>query len=387
VVCVGCPESRIDTARVRNFLKENGWSITNELKNADLILFRTCGLTERTAGDSLQIIRKIRAEKRPDAKFIVWGCLPKIDPQALRAEYEGVTFGEREVTILNKILEAKKPIEEITANYEKPVLHFGRSGFLNCIGRILESAEKRFDIGRNSSVFLIKVSTGCLGNCSFCAVRISRGLICSKSIDSILSEFRKGLKMGFQRFGLLGTDLGYYGMDLGQNLVDLLREMMREKGNYKIGLRNVNPYCLNEMFDSLEPIFSSGKIWFLSTAVESGSDRILKLMRRKYTSQDFKKCIKILNERYPNIFLRTQIMVGFPTETEEDFQTSLHFLDKLKFDWVEVYKFSPRIGTDAFKMDGQVPEEIKEARFRQLSLKALMQHPYYKVKNLIESFS
>lgn len=386
VLCTGCPESRIDSARVQNFLVENGWKITNDLKEADVIVFRVCGLTEKTAEDSIQIIRKIKSKKKGSAQFIVWGCLPKIDPEALRTEYNGVTFGEEEVTTLNKIFEAKKPIEEVVANYVMPAFELKRSGLYGFLGKLYNFASRRFSIAQNESIFHIKVSTGCLGNCSFCAVRKSRGLVRSKSIDCILSEFRDGLRKGFRYFSLLATDLGDYGRDLGYNLVDLLVELTKEKGDYKIGLRNVNPCHLNEMFEELRPIFSSGKIWFLSSAAETGSDRILKLMRRSYKIQDFKKCIQILNKEHPNILLRTQLMVGFPTETVEDFQKSLRLLDELKIDWVEVYKFSPRRGTLAAKMTGQVPEKIKEARFRQLTLKAIAQRPHRKVEQILQSY-
>ena len=386
VLCTGCPESRIDSARVQSFLEENGWNVTSDLKEADLILFRACGLTEKTADESLQIIRRVKAEKNGSAEFIVWGCLPKIDPEALRTEYKGVTFGEKEVAILNKILEAKKPIEEIVANYVMPVFEPERSGLYGCLYKLHDFAEKHLSIVQSESIFRIKVSTGCLGNCSFCAIRKSRGVVRSKSIDSVLSEFRHGLDKGFRYFGLLATDLGAYGRDLGYSLVDLLVELTKEKGDYKIGLRNVNPYHLNEMFEELIPIFSSGKIWFLSSAIESASNRILKLMRRRYKIQDFKKCIQILNKEHPSILLKTQLMVGFPTETEEDFQKSLRFLDELKFDWVEIYKFSLRCGTLAAKITGQVPNKIKEARFRRLTLKTVVQRPHKKVKQILQSY-
>lgn len=385
VLCTGCPESRIDSARVQIFLKENGWNIIDDLKKADLILFRACGLKEDSAQESLQIIRRIEAEKKADAQLIVWGCLPKIDPEALRTEYYGVIFGEKEVGVLNKILEAKKPIEKVVANYLIPPLQPNRPGLCGCLRKLGLWTEKRFSVARNMSVFHIKVSTGCLGSCSFCAIRKSRGVVRSKRIDCVLSEFRDGLNKGFRYFGLLATDLGAYGRDLGCNLVDLLVEMTKEKRDYKIGLRNVNPFYLNEMFEKLRPTFSSGKIWFLSSAVESGSNRILELMRRKYKVQDFMRCIQILNNENPDILLRTQFMVGFPTETEEDFQKSLHLLDELKFDWVEVYKFSPRKGTPAAKMKGQVSEKTKEARFRRLFLKANTQRPHRKMRYLLRS--
>lgn len=386
VICTGCPESRFDSARAQNFLKENGWKLTKELKGADLILFRACGLTGKTAADSFQVIRIVNAEKKENAQLIVWGCLPEIDPEALRTEYDGVTFAEKEVATLNKILNAKKPIEEVVSNYLAPIFEHPQPSLYGYLRKLQILISEKLSIAPSKSIFHIKVSTGCLGNCSFCAVRKSRGAIRSKSIDCILSEFRDGLEKGFRYFGLLGTDIGAYGRDLGHNLADLLAEMTKEKENYMIGLRNVNPHHLNEMFEELKPIFSTEKIWFLSSAVESGSDRILKLMRRRYEIKDFKKCIHILNKEYPDIFLRTQMMTGFPTETEEDFQKSSSLLDELKFDWVEVYPFSPRHGTPAAEMEGQVPDKIKESRLRQLTFKATAQRPHKKVKQILQSY-
>lgn len=385
ILCIGCPESRMDSAKMQNFLKENGWKITDNLKQADFILFRTCGLTAKTAEDSLSIIKKIKGEKKENAKFIAWGCLPKIDPETLSREYDGVTFGEGDVTILNKILEAKKPIEEVTANYVMPVFEQKRLGFYGFFRKLLDFTERHFSITQSEKIFHIKVSTGCLGNCSFCAVRKSRGEVRSKNIDSIISEFRDGLDKGFRYFSLLATDLGAYGRDLGYDLNDLLVKLTKEKGDYKIGLRNLNPYFLNEKFEELRAIFSSGKIWFLSSAAESGSNRILKLMRRRYEIQDFKRCIQILNTEYPKIFLRTQLMVGFPTETEEDFRKSLNLIDSLKFNWVEVYPYSPRPGTLAATLEGQIPEKVKGVRLRQLTLKVVMQRPHKKIIQILQS--
>lgn len=377
VLCTGCPESRIDSTRVKNFLIENGWTISDKVEEADSVLFRACGLTNAAIEHSIQVIRSLKAKKKVNAKFIVWGCLPKINREALRTVYNGITFGEDEVNILDKILEAKKPIAEVTANSCMPIFELKPPGLKDKLVNKLVS--KKCSIAGSESIFQIKVSTGCLGNCSFCNVRKSRGILRSKTIGEIIAEFQDGLDKGFRYFGLLGTDLGAYGRDLGHNLVDLLVELTKEKGDYKIGLRNINPYFLIKMFEELRPIFASGKIWFLSSAAESGSDRILKLMRRRYKIQDFIECIRILNNEYPNILLRTQLIVGFPPETNEDFQMTRKLIDELKFDWVEIYKFSPNNGTPAAKMTNQVPEHTKVTRYRQLFLKTRLQRPHKKL--------
>jgi len=391
VLCNGCPESAIDSARVETFLKINGWNTVRDIKEADLILFRACGLTQEATEQSIQIVKTIYSEKKRTARVIVWGCLPKIDPDALRTVYRGVTFGENETSMLNEILEAKTPVEEVTANRVIKVFASNRSGLRGGLARArvklqiptLDTLSLAQSTSQSQSIFHIKVSTGCLGNCGYCATRMSRGTLKSKSIETVLAEFRHGLNKGYRYFGLLGTDVGAYGRDLGYTLVDLLAEMRKERGNYKIGLRNVNPFYLNEMFEELRPFFSGRKVWFLLSSVESGSDRILELMGRKYKIEEFKRCIKAINEEFSDIFLRTQLMVGFPTETEEEFEKSVDLLDCLRFDWVEVYKFSPRLGTIAAKMADQIPEKTKEDRCRRLQLKALMQHPRKKIKYLL----
>ncbi|MBN2259285.1 MAG: radical SAM protein, partial [Clostridiales bacterium] len=303
-----------------------------------------------------------------------------------RKVYSGVTFGEDNVSILNDLLKAEKPIEEIVANQTMPVFEPKRSGFFGFLRGLYGFAEKHLSINQSDAIFLIKVSTGCLGACSFCAVRKSRGHIQSKNVEAVISELRNGLRSGYRYFGLLATDLGAYGRDLGVDLADLLLRLVAEEGDFKIGIRNINPLFLIEMFEKLQPVFESDKVWFLSSAVESGSNRILKLMNRKYTVQDFSKIIKILNEKYPKILLRTQFMVGFPTETSEDFQMSLKLLDDLSFDWVEVFDFSVRDGTPAALMNGQIPNKVKKLRLLQLTFKALGKNPIKRMKQLVLSF-
>lgn len=386
VLCIGCPESRIDSNRVKNFLKENDWIVTNRLKEADLVLFRTCGLTNFSIDNSVQLIKKLKAEKKRDAKLIAWGCLPKINRKALRSVYSDITFGEDEIEILDKIVKANKSIAEIKGNSCMPVFipkqglkdrirdYFSKTVHDICtlkdpffqLRTVLRASINRDIWKLDNSVFQIKVSTGCLGRCTYCSIPKSRGILKSKSVEEIVSEFRDGMKKGFQYFALIGTDLGAYGRDLRISLVDLLSELTKINGNYKIGLRNLNPNFLIEMYDELRPFFASGKIWFLSSAVQSGSDRVLKRMARDYSAQDYIRCVSSLNQEFPHVHLRTQIIVGFPGETDQDFKMSQKLLDNLRFDFVELYKYSRNSDTQAAKMPNQIPEQIKEVRYRKL---------------------
>jgi len=402
VLTNGCPENQLDCARVKTYFEENGWQIVDTVKDANIILFNACGLTESSELNSIHSIHNIKKQIKDNQRLIVWGCLPKIDPEMLFQTHQELSFGEREIDKLDEIIKAAKSINEITANeifqplYRESIWHR-----LSKIDRLpikfvallylrLTSSNYLYSrmahygpydgpsplihldttgkegTGDDSSIFYIKIATGCLGNCSYCAVKKSRGDIKSKPIEEVMDEFKAGLSLGFKEFSLLGTDLGPYGRDLGYNLADLITKMVKERGDFKIGLRNIHPLFLKQMIDDLVPAFATGKIWFTGVPVESGSDRILKLMKRGYSVGDFKEGIQRLKRAHHDLFISTQIMVNFPTETENDFAKSMNLFEESNFDYAEIYSFSPRPGTSAADMEGRVPGRV--AYFRELRM-------------------
>ena len=400
VLTNGCPENQIDSTRVKTYLEENGWDTVDNVKDADLILFNACGLTAATELHSIHLIQNIKKQIRDNQRLIVWGCLPKIDPETLLRTHQELSFGEREVDKLDEITKATKPINDITVNEIcQPVKRESTWHRLSSINRVptkfislqyLRLASRNYLHGRiaydsrsplmhldttgktgKDSIFYIKISTGCLGNCSYCAVKKSRGNIKSKSIDEVMAEFKAGLNLGYKEFFLLGTDLGPYGRDLGYTLPDLLNRMVSEEGDFKIGLRNIHPLFLKQMIDDLVSAFATGKIWFTGAAVESGSDRILGLMRRGYSVDDFKEGTRRLKKANPDLFISTQIMVNFPTETAQDFAASMNLFEDADFDYAEIYSFSPRPGTVAADMKGRVPGSFAYFRELRMATKAL----------------
>jgi threonylcarbamoyladenosine tRNA methylthiotransferase MtaB len=220
--------------------------------------------------------------------------------------------------------------------------------------------------------YYIKISTGCLNACSYCAVKLSRGEVRSKPVAAILAEFKKGLRLGYDEFALLGTDLGSYGRDLGINLATLLNELIKIDGGYKIKLRNVNPRFLKEMLPELDQSFASGKIVHLSSAAQSGSNRILDRMQRGYSTEAYQETMRHVQRHYPHIDLRTQIMVGFPGETDTDFACTLELLDAIFFNSIEIYKYSRRPQTAAAKLEDLVPAHIIDKRYNRLYAKSLV---------------
>jgi MiaB/RimO family radical SAM methylthiotransferase len=297
--------------------------------------------------------------------------------------YTGPTFGEAEIDTLDKLIRADVPISEIASNnLIPPFRYFEKRELLKTIAvlplRLVEWYHDKLGGEVNAyrpedhSAYYIKIATGCLRHCSFCAVCHSRGRLRSKSIEKILEEFKEGLNQGFTTFGLLGTDLGNYGKDVGHNLCDLLKEMVKEDGEYQIGLRNVYPGGLIEILDDLKSVLITGKIWYIEIPVESGSNRILELMKRGYTVEKVKECVLGVRQAWPDIRIRTQLMVGFPTETKQDFAASIQLLDEMDFDFVEVYQFSPRPNTSAEQLKGQISDIIAKYRMYRILVKELL---------------
>ncbi|RLE73077.1 MAG: hypothetical protein DRJ37_01315 [Thermoprotei archaeon] len=385
--CNGCIEARMETAQLEKFLELNGISIVKNPSEADVVLVYACGLTQEDAQLSAEIIKDIKSKSRKDADFIVWGCLPHIDPLTLRKVHKGMSFGRSNVHILEKFIDAKVRYEDVTVNYLFPVdlRRGGRrkvrdlTSFLEWLNYRLRS---RFAPIADGKIYYIMTSRGCLGNCTFCSDKRSCGMIRSKPKERIVEEFKKGLEKGYKVFNLVATDLGAYGRDRGYRLDDLLREITAIEGDYKLILGNVNPYHLKEMFDGLEDIFKSGKVGLLGSSAQTGSNRLLKLMGRRYTVEEFKECITAVKSLTPKTLLWTQIMAGFPAETEEDFRETLKLLDEIKFDFVQVFKFSERPTVPASRLWGSLPREVVEKRYRRLLIKAIQNEILRKIERM-----
>lgn len=385
----GCPESRNDVASAEHFFAQKKFNITKDWRKADIILFRACGLTEDTTKQSLRIIKEIERNKKENQKCLVWGCLPKIDLNTLKKECYEFLYLDSELINLQKDIYSELGIDQTKANILgrmwSPII---RDVTFNDIIKIFKKPTlirdrlfyPKFLSSGDPSIFYIRISTGCMSSCTYCAISKSRGFTKSKKIDEILAEFEQGLELGFKKFYLLGTDIGSYGADIGCDLVDLLTSMVNRKENFQLILRHANPYHLIKMLPKFNSILKSHKISHLEIPVETGSNRILKLMNRNYTIEEYNALIKEIRLFCPQIIIITQIMVGFPTETEEDFRNTLQLIDDLIFDQIEIYEFSSRPGTIAEKIEPKVPSKIQRYRYQKLYRKYLFNTSFRKLK-------
>jgi len=375
----GCEEAQLSSMYVEQFFKENNQVLITDPAQADMIIFFACGLTAQTEKDSLLVIKKLKAIMKPAARLLVWGCLHKINPRSLAAVYEGPVIGPADASYFEGLLEKTTILfDEISANSLalRETSGLCDRSYTDLLTRVLMlpkkgTAKLRFELGGSyeKTPYFIRAATGCTGDCVYCSERAAWGRIRSRPIDKVVSEFEWGLKKGYKLFFLVAADLGAYGIDKGFRLPDLFRKMIKTHDNrdYQIILNQINPFHLKELFCDLEETFSSGKIQLLCSPVQSGSNRILKLMRRPYTAEEWRDCMLRLNKSYPSIRLKTHFMVGFPTETVEDFGATLKLLDyPLFLDSMGIFKFSVRPTVYAARMSGQVSEEIKESRRKKL---------------------
>lgn len=385
----GCPENRNDCARLETYFRRNGWSTNQDLRNSSIIAFNACGLTIGQEENSIRIIESIKAQMNPNCRLIVWGCLQKINHEKLSTVYQGPTFGSDEPERIYQIVDFETQPDKLNANYlvaHLPMPGITPNGQFNLrraldpvalLRKFTEPAYRRY--GRSINLygpdsFIIKTSTGCLSKCSYCAVRISRGRVKSKSINAIQREFKEGLAKNFKDFTLIATDVGSYGLDRGDTLAGLLDKLTRIPGDYQIRIRNMQPQFLLQMLPDMKRIVSRKKISYIGATVQSGSDNILKSMRRGYRVDEYRYAIKELKNAFPELNVRTQLMVGFPGETEEDFLGTLKLVDEVEFDYIETFIFQPRLGTEAAKMRGQISEKVAKDRYDRLMLKVLSQY-------------
>jgi tRNA A37 methylthiotransferase MiaB len=391
IVTNGCEEGQLKSMHVQRFFQENGFKITNDPTKADFVIFFACGLTEPKEKQSMLMLKKLESQKKDKTNLIVWGCLPKINPKLLREVYDGPIVGPKDMEFFEKVLsQTVVPIYEVSANAIVPketlgIPEIGPKLPYDPISDALFHIKKRVDRVRlpqrkwlfDASSFFIRVAEGCTGNCTYCSERPAWGGVRSRPIEKIIKEFKLGLERGFKRFFLVAADLGSYGIDLDCNAIDLLTEILRagEGRDFNLIINQMNPADLGRLLPDMEEILASGKIEAIGCQVESGSNRVIQLMGRKYAAESWRECMLRINKKFPFVRLSTHIMIGFPTETEEDFKETLNLLDfPLFIDWVGFFVFSPRPTVYASRLPGQVTDETKQLRFKKLYRKYLFMY-------------
>ena len=359
----GCPRRAVDSQKIADYLETNNLEYTQDVKQADLIIVSTCAALKSREDLSKTAVTWYQEQKRQDAKIVVAGCLGKINPDVKKEFAEVAFISPREIDALDDLIAAKICFKDIPdPNRIGSFPLFPDKPERQAKG---ERLNKRLDLTyEKKDLFTLRIATGCLGNCSYCAVKFAVGQLESKPLETIANEFKSGLDHGFQHFVLIAGDVGCYGVDIGISVVELLQALFAVEGSYKIIIKEFNAQWVVKYFEELLKIFRQNyeKIDYIVVPVQSASNRMLRLMKRPYTIEDVKKYLNIIKEKVPGLQISTHIMVGFPGETEEDFKESVDFIKEYEFPFVDIYAYDDRPNTAASRMAGKVPQKLIERR-------------------------
>lgn len=379
-----CPRRGLESSRLFRYFVANDLEAVSDLKKADLIVIFTCGLFSANEDFSILTIKK--SLKNKSARIVVTGCLPKVDPEKLEPYDSTLTLFSDDFEKFDFLIRAKVPYRDIpNAAIIQGIhdLYHGKlySRLWNRIehgANLIEVLDRHFNFGLVSgseeiffapTTYKLEIAKGCLGNCSYCAIKLGMEKFHSFPEEQILESFNSGLKDGYKNFALVAGDIGCYGIDRQTNLPSLLKKLFSVEGDFKILLWDLSAGWFIKYYPELRSILrtNSAKISKIVVPIESGSDRILRLMNRPYKIDDVEECFLDLLRTIPEIHLETQIICGFPGETDEDFQKNLEIVRAVNFSKVVVFEYNDRPNTRASYFRDKIPKNLIEKRARMLT--------------------
>lgn len=348
---LGCKVNQYETNAIAQKFIEKGYEKVEFEEKADIYVINTCSVTNMADKKSRQIIRQAKTHKK-DAIVVATGCYAQVNKEEIeKIEELDIIIGNSDKANIVDI------VEQYTSKYQQ-------------VGKIED--EKEFqDFGTvtytEKTRAVIKVQDGCNNFCSYCIIPYAKGRVRSRKPESVIKEIKEIVKTGIKEVVITGIHVASYGKDFadGTRLIDLLEKINKIEGLKRIRLGSLEPNLITEEF--VERLKNVDKICdHFHLSLQSGCNETLKRMNRKYTTEEFEKGVTLLRNMFPEVALTTDIIVGFPGETDEEFNTTYEFLKKIKFSKMHVFKYSPRKGTVAAKMKEQISPNIKEERSNKL---------------------
>jgi threonylcarbamoyladenosine tRNA methylthiotransferase CDKAL1 len=346
----GCSASFADTEILRGMISQGGYDLVDDDSAADVNVLVTCSVKSVTEERMFERIRSLSNEGK---KLIVAGCLPKANPARIEKFRPGLSM------IGPNNLDSIFPTIEATLS--------GRSLVSVESRKLVKTGLPRSRI--NKVIGIVEISSGCLSSCTFCQVKLVKGTVFSYPEVEIIKEVEQMVSQGVKEIWLTSTDNAAYGRDSHSSLPRLVRRVTSIPGDFVVRLGMMNPLLMGGILDELIDSFKNEKVFkFLHLPVQSGCDRILKLMQRGYLVEDFYRTLDAFRCEIPDLTLSTDIIVGFPTETESEFRESIELLKKVKPDVVNLSRFGARPGTKASTMDSQTSPEISKERSTEMTI-------------------
>ncbi len=338
-----------DTEIVLGKLREAGHQIVESIDKSDIVIVNTCAVKRTTLNKVIYRLKELH--QKTDKKIIVAGCLPLIDLNKIES------IGTFSGIISCKTIDSIEEVVEKISNGEDDIKKI--EGFSERYPR------PRFRSDRISVP--IPIAEGCTSNCSYCCVKFARGELTSFKPKEIVSSIEEELREGRKQIYVTTQDTAAYGLDIESNLAQLLKKITLIQENFRIRVGMMNPKHATKITNELIEAFSDKKIYkFLHLPIQSGSDKVLDDMKRGYKVEHFKDIVEKFREKFPNLYLATDIIVGFPTETKEEFQKSCDLIREIKPDKVNLTRFTPMPRTKAKRMK-QIESEEKKRRSKIMS--------------------
>ena len=342
---LGCKVNTYESNVIRDIFLNEGYEESNS--NVDIAVINTCTVTNTSDSKSLKVI-KHTIKNNPNAIVIVCGCFSQINPDRLK-DMEGVSI------VLGNYNKSK--IMDYISQYKKDKKQ---------IIDVRELNDEKFECMKlnnfNKTRAFVKIEDGCENFCSYCIIPYSRGKVRSKLMEEVLDEINTLVNNGHREIVLTGIHTGHYGADIKEyDFSDLLNEICKIKGLERLRISSIE---ITELDDKFLETLKNNKIIVdhMHIPLQSGCDKTLKEMNRKYDVAYFKDKIKKIRSIRPNISITTDVIVGFPNETEDDFNTTVNTIKEIKFTKLHVFPFSVRKGTVAETMENQIDEKTKKER-------------------------
>lgn len=355
ITTMGCQLNENDSEKIAGIAEKMGYEKTNKIEDADLVIYNTCCVRENAEEKLFGKLGELKKQKQEKGTIIaIGGCMMQeehvLEKIKQSYNYTDIVFGthtlHRFEADLRKVLDEKRKVRDV----------------IDIDGEVIEDLPiKRNDKYKAS----ITIMYGCNNFCTYCIVPYVRGRERSREPEKILEEARNLAKEGYKEITLLGQNVNSYNGGNGYTFANLLNDVCKIDGIEIV--RFISPHPKDFTDDVIDAIANNPKVArVIHFPLQSGSTSVLKKMNRKYTKEQFLERAQKIKDRIPNVVLSTDIIVGFPGETEEDFEDTLDVVDKVNFEQVYMFIYSRRIGTVADKMENQIPEEIKHQRFDRL---------------------
>ena len=360
IITLGCKVNQYESEMMREKLISNNYVETLD-NDADIIIINTCTVTNMSDLKSRKLIRYNQRENK-NAITVVCGCSAQYKQEEMEDLNIDILIGNND----------KSKIVDLIENYKKT-----NKKYINFISsRKLEFEDMEINQFEHTRAY-IKIEDGCNNFCSYCIIPFVRGNVRSKDMNKVIEEAKTLVNNNYKEIVLTGIDTGSYGVDKGYDLTDLLIELSKIKDLKRIRLSSIDIYDLSDKFINF--LKDNDKLCdHLHISLQSGSDKILKLMNRKYSSKEYLDIINKIRKVRPNINITTDVIVGFPSETDEDFNDCINFCEEVKFSKIHVFPYSKRNGTKASVLDNQIDSKTKKERSRKLiEISNELENDYY----------